>query len=234
MLNGKIYKKEYRGSRGADAMVQYIRKILSDPIHYVDTMDAFNRIDENKAAIIAYMSDISKNTTEYQMYRKVATDLRDECNFVWVTGDPISVYASKNALVNKVVFKKPRTKVTENDLEYPGGLHSYHELSTWTTDKCIPLVREITFENAEELTEEGLPFMILFYHPDDKASIEHYRNTVHRDLYSESSGINFLIADGKKFAHPLHHLGKSVHDLPLIAIDSFRHMYMFPNFADIQ
>ena len=34
--------------------------------------------------------------------------------------------------------------------------------------------------------------------------------------------VTFLTADGLKFAHPLHHLGKSKEDLPLIAIDSFR------------
>jgi hypothetical protein len=38
---------------------------------------------------------------------------------------------------------------------------SYDEFSIWAADKCTPLVREITFENAEELTEEGLPFLIL-------------------------------------------------------------------------
>jgi endoplasmic reticulum resident protein 44 len=45
--------------------------------------------------------------------------------------------------------------------------------------------------------------------------------------------VNFLIADGIKFAHPLHHLGKSKEDLPLIAIDSFRHMYLFPKYEDM-
>jgi hypothetical protein len=49
-----------------------------------------------------------------------------------------------------------------------------------------------------------------------------------------SENINFLIADGIKFAHPLHHLGKSKDDLPLIAIDSFRHMYLFPNYEDME
>lgn len=43
-----------------------------------------------------------------------------------------------------------------------------------------------------------------------------------------------MTADGKKFAHPLHHLGKSDKDLPLIAIDSFRHMYLFPNYKDME
>ncbi len=46
--------------------------------------------------------------------------------------------------------------------------------------------------------------------------------------------MNFLIADGIKFAHPLHHLGKSKEDLPLIAIDSFRHMYLFPRYEDMK
>lgn len=31
----------------------------------------------------------------------------------------------------------------------------------------------------------------------------------------------------------MHHLGKQQSDLPLIAIDSFRHMYLFPRFQDM-
>ncbi|RMX46334.1 hypothetical protein pdam_00000688 [Pocillopora damicornis] len=46
--------------------------------------------------------------------------------------------------------------------------------------------------------------------------------------------INFLIADGLKFSHPLHHLGKGPEDLPLVAIDSFKHMYLLPKFDDIK
>ena len=51
---------------------------------------------------------------------------------------------------------------------YTGEIGAYETLQAWGADKCVPLVREITFENAEELTEEGLPFLILFHHPDDK------------------------------------------------------------------
>jgi endoplasmic reticulum resident protein 44 len=35
-----------------------------------------------------------------------------------------------------------------------------------------------------------------------------------------------------KFSHPLHHLGKTAKDLPVLAIDSFRHMYVFPHNVD--
>lgn len=55
----------------------------------------------------------------------------------------------------------------------------------------------------------------------------------HLICISFTENINFLTADGKRFAHPLHHLGKSMSDLPLIAIDSFRHMYLFPRFKDM-
>jgi endoplasmic reticulum resident protein 44 len=43
-----------------------------------------------------------------------------------------------------------------------------------------------------------------------------------------------VYADGNRFTHPLHHLGKTVSDLPILAIDSFRHMYLFPDFKNIE
>jgi len=46
------------------------------------------------------------------------------------------------------------------------------------TDKCIPLVREVTFENVEELTEEGLPFLILFRDPNDREQDKMFTETV--------------------------------------------------------
>lgn len=52
-------------------------------------------------------------------------------------------------------------------------------------------------------------------------------------FFLSTAQINFLTADGDRFAHPLHHLGKSTKDLPLIAIDSFRHMYLFPKTSEM-
>lgn len=47
------------------------------------------------------------------------------------------------------------------------------------------LYREITFENAEELTEEGMPFMILFYHPNNTTPIKDYKAKVEAELIKE-------------------------------------------------
>ena len=62
-------------------------------------------------------------------------------------------------------------------------------LKAWAQDKCIPLVREITFENGEELTEEGMPFMLLFHKPEDKESLKTYTEVVARDLYAEKGDV---------------------------------------------
>lgn len=54
-----------------------------------------------------------------------------------------------------------------------------------------------------------------------------------RELHDQKSSINALIANGFKFAHPLKHLGKSEKDLPVLAIDSFQHMFLFENMSEL-
>ncbi|XP_054166345.1 endoplasmic reticulum resident protein 44-like [Oppia nitens] len=232
LMNGKLMKREFRGQRSVESLVQHVKDLLKDPIKHVQTFDEFGKIDENKASLIAYSSSLPNTSPEYNLYRKVSIDLRDDCHFYWVTGDSSQSHL-RDGHSFSLLFKPSRTKPNVNDVVFPGVLQSYDELRTWATDKCVPLVREITFDNAEELTEEGLPFVILFHGPDDKHSIDVYTKIVQTELLSESGNVNFLVADGQKFAHPLHHLGKTQKDLPLIAIDSFRHMYLFPNFNDL-
>ena len=84
-----------------------------------------------------------------------------------------------------VAFRPAKARSNEADESFTGDSKSYDELSIWVTDKCVPLVREITFENAEELTEEGLPFLILFYNPDDSNSIKKYNEIINRELLGE-------------------------------------------------
>lgn len=84
-----------------------------------------------------------------------------------------------------VVFRPDHaTPETEHET-YNGSLNVFDELNIWLTDKCVPLVREITFENAEELTEEGLPFLILFHKPEDLDSVKLYKEIVLQELISE-------------------------------------------------
>lgn len=227
--NGQPTKREYRGQRSVEAFEEFIKKQLEDPIKEFYDLKELTNLDDKKRMIIGYFD--RKNIPEYAMFRRVATNLKDDCQFhvgfgnashaMHPPGEPIIVFRSDKALSN------------DEDVTYHGSLNNFDELNVWAQEKCVPVVREITFENAEELTEEGLPFLILFHAPDDVESVKTYKDVVTGTLLNEKQNVNFLTADGLKFAHPLHHLGKTPADLPLIAIDSFRHMYLFPNFHDI-
>lgn len=63
-------------------------------------------------------------------------------------------------------------------------MNNFELLKSWASENCVPLVRVITFENAEELTEEGIPFLLLFHHPDDKNSEELYRSIIQKHFLS--------------------------------------------------
>ena len=70
----------------------------------------------------------------------------------------------------------------KSDTVYTGQLTDISSLFTWVYEHCIPLVREITFQNGEEMTEEGLPLLILFYHPDDPSVKEVFKQRVEAEL----------------------------------------------------
>jgi len=225
--NGQAVKKEYRGQRTADAMLQYVQQQLESPIQVINSLDIIDEArKEKKRTMFGYFEAASG--TLHDNFNKVASTLKDDCKFFSGVGEPVR--AMRPPQQDLVTFAGHGP---DEDDTFAGDTASYQELLAWATDRCIPLVREITFANAEELTEEGLPFLILFRKSDDKDSPARYRAVIERELRDDKGRVNFLEADGEQFSHPLHHLGKSVKDLPIIAIDSFRHMYLFKDFNAI-
>ncbi|KAI6203142.1 hypothetical protein M3Y94_00522200 [Aphelenchoides besseyi] len=223
---GQLVKKEYRGQRSVEALKEFVLKQIESTIIHVNENDVLEqKLDTKKRNIIAYFT--TPHGIEYENYQKVASALRDDCGFYVGIGDWAR---NKNPAGNSLYFRP----IGENsDQEYTGPLANYDFLLKWTTDKCVPLIREITFENAEEMTEEGLPFLILFRTVPDETAEKRFTDVVMNELLDLKTSVNFLLADGKKFAHPLYHLGKTEKDLPVICIDSFRHMYLFPSYNDI-
>lgn len=227
--NGQPTKREYRGARTVEAFTEFIKKQLEDPIKEFFNLKDLEVLDTKKRIVVGYFD--RRDMVEYNTFRRVATNLKEDCVFYAGFGDVVSAMHPPG---HPIIVFRPDVAVSDaNDETFTGNQNNFDELNIWVQQKCVPLVREITFENAEELTEEGLPFLILFHAPDDHQSIKDYKTIIETQLLSEKQNINFLTADGKRFAHPLHHLGKSQSDLPLIAIDSFRHMYLFPSFKDM-
>lgn len=233
-LNGKAIKKEYRGARTISAFKEYIKKFLEDPIIHVNNhADLVSKVEERKAAVIMYSGRIDEHgdkpieSAELQTFRRVAQQLREDCQFFYVSGSAAASRVSPPDMY--LINFKPHHKSIDHEVPYRSSITDLGTLSVWAKDNCVPLVREITFENAEEMTEEGLPFVILFYEPNDKTWIEIYKRIVDQELRSETSGVTFLYADGHVFSHPLKHLGKTTKDLPVVAIDSFKHLFLYKN-----
>ncbi|KAL0985348.1 hypothetical protein UPYG_G00155790 [Umbra pygmaea] len=225
--NGMMMKREYRGQRSVTAIADFIRQQKIDPIKEIQTLEEINTVDRSKRNIMGYFE--KKDSENYHTFEKVANILRDDCVFQAAFGD---VSHGERFSGDNVIYKPIGESAP--DMVYLGSLTNFDLTYAWAQDKCVPLVREITFENGEELTEEGIPFLILFHVKDDTESLEKFQHEVARQLISEKGSINFLHADCDKFRHPLLHIQKTPADCPVIAIDSFRHMYVFPEFRDIE
>ncbi len=172
-IGGKMAKGEYRGQRSVEALVTFVQNQLRDSIHRVYMMSELNSmLDMKKSNVIGYF-DIEQGE-DFNNYNKVSKLLRDDCEFYAVIGEASKqerLNDVKHTYANKLVFKPQSADESdiqypdESDIQYPGSMKDYNYLTQWMHDQCIPIVRVITFQNAEELTEEDLPFVILFHHP---------------------------------------------------------------------
>ena len=191
--NGQVLKKEYRGQRSPEAFLEFVRNELRPSMAVIDESELVKSI--SKRSIVGNFP--SKESPEYSAFEAASTVLKDDCPFLSVIkeGSALSYgIHAENSVVPEHTFN--------------GNHADEQSIRSFVTDRCVPLVREITFANAEGLTEEGLPFLILFHHPDDTHSVDVFEKQVRQDLMSQRQSVNFIHADGLQFSHPLHHLGK--------------------------
>ncbi|KAF8562411.1 hypothetical protein P879_10288, partial [Paragonimus westermani] len=227
LVYGFMLKSEYRGARTVEALSTFVRDYLVENVTEIDALqqnviDVLDRISDSKETIIAIFPKLDPSNPHYQYYKRAAHLERDNCNFYVAHNltDEGDRLAHKESLTQKV---KEITSLKDANFE---------AIRSWINQKCTPYLRELTFGNAEAITEEALPLLLLFY---DKKS-EHLKQKLHHmiktHLTEERAHVNFLAADGLQFSHPLSHLGKTVNDLPLICIDTLSHMYGLPKDAE--
>ncbi|VDN05326.1 unnamed protein product [Thelazia callipaeda] len=223
-INGELASKEYRSTRSVEALIAFVKQQLASSMQNFSTVEDLEQLmDKSRRNVVAHF--MNKDSDEYRNFQRCAAILREDCTF-WVRIDQ----GLQSVTENEVYFRDPDT---EDNQKFMGSFTDYDYIKQWLTDKCIPLVREVTFENVEELTEEGLPFLLFFRNPEDREGDRKFTELVMRELYDQKNAINALLADGHKFAHPLKHLGKSKDDLPVLAIDSFQHMFLFDNMNEL-
>ncbi|KAH8278353.1 hypothetical protein KR018_000320, partial [Drosophila ironensis] len=228
--NGMVVHQEYRGQRSVDAFIKFVRKELSDPIEEFHHIDELKKVQSGDGLVVGYFID--KQHEEYTTYRKAATMMRNDCRFMVGFGNLTQDLRPPGS--NLLIFRADSGTANHRQYysEYNGGMTNLNHLIDWIVEMCTPVVREITFDNAEELAEEGMPLLLLFYNQHDLGPIQEFKAVIMHTMAKENR-VNYLTANGKNFLHPLYHMGKSLNDLPLIAIDSFQHIYAFPKFEDI-
>merc|ERR1711937_822982 len=228
--NGKAQKKEYRGNRSPQDFKKFIDTLLKDPVQRFNSLEEAQNIEKRNTKqrhLIGYFE--SEDSPTYKNFAKVATALQDDCKAIVGFGE---ASAKERVTGDNSVFKdKPNGNAPISEAVFLGAMDNYDVLFEWAHDKCVPLVREITFSNGEELTEEGLPFLILFHRAEDTESLKKFTEEISRSLIEERGSVNFLHANADQFTHPLHHMGKTPQDCPCITIDSFKHMYLFPDYS---
>lgn len=102
---------------------------------------------------------------------------------IFTYSEPVRALHPPNESI--VVFRPDRASPESEHQTFKGKISDYDALNIWVSDNCLPLVREITFENAEEFTEEGLPFLLFFYHPHDIESVKLFKDIVGTHLVHE-------------------------------------------------
>jgi len=227
--HGKPLKKEYRGQRSVAAIKTFLLDQIRDPIIKVKELKEIDELTKpekrHKSMVVGYFE--SEDSPEYKNFQISADELVESCVFIAAIGD-IAKPEMKNG--QNVLFKNKLANRV--DRPFYGQISNQEIFKKWTDENCVPLVREINFNNAEEITEEGLPLMIMFHKKEDTKSLETFQQAAQRWLFSQKGKINVVTAIGEQFTHPLYHLGKSIADCPVIAIDSFSHMYVFKKSFD--
>ena len=89
MRNGQIAKREYRGQRSAESFVKFVEEQTTDPIIEFQSLEELQNLDDKKRYILGYFEQ--KASPEYETFRKMASNLKDDCVFYAGFGD-VSTY----------------------------------------------------------------------------------------------------------------------------------------------
>lgn len=85
MRNGQLAKREYRGQRSAESFVKFVEEQTEDPVKEFQDLAELMNMDDTKRYLIGYFE--VKTSLEYSNFRRVASNLKDDCVFLAGFGD---------------------------------------------------------------------------------------------------------------------------------------------------
>ncbi|XP_001988715.3 endoplasmic reticulum resident protein 44 [Drosophila grimshawi] len=229
---GQPLRQEYRGQRSVEALVAHVQKQLRLTIKTLDNVQQLNMIDVKRRTVIGFFE--SRKKPDAGIFELVAERYKNDCDFYVRVGAKLDDMTYTHYMPT-IVFRPDVERTHAADEVFAGNPSSLPELEKWVFKKCVPLVREVDFGNVEEIIEQRLPLLVLFHMPNDVDSVKDFKSIVEMQLVScsDCGRFNFVTVDGLKFQHSVQHIGKTVHDLPFIAIDSLKYMFPYSKFKDM-
>uniref|UniRef100_A0A8R1HL25 Thioredoxin domain-containing protein n=1 Tax=Caenorhabditis japonica TaxID=281687 RepID=A0A8R1HL25_CAEJA len=213
---------EYRGGRQADTLIEYVQKMENTTgLVHLKEAESITQWQEHvvpqKGTLILWFP---RNSPPFDLILKAIALIHDRLTVI--------VPAEQNSLEHeqhKLWFSMDGKKVEE----FNGSVTNFKEILVWVRSKSAGMVRELTFENAEEMVEEQIPMLLLFRKKGDVEVERKFVEAVRRELDDTTrAAINPLMTDSNTMVHVLSHLNRKPEQGPFLVIDQFVHTFPSP------
>lgn len=154
---------EFRGSRKIESLIEFVKKMenTTSLVHLKEKESLTQwqeELDPKKGTLILWFP---QNSPPFELILKAIALIHDRLTVVV----PV-----KSNLLEHEDHKLWFSRDGEHVEQFKGTVTSFKEIVEWVRQKSTGMVRELTFENAEEIVEDGKPMLILFKQKDDKES----------------------------------------------------------------
>lgn len=228
-LHGHPLRREYRGKRSVEALSEYVQQQLQQSLKNFNSMEELQMLNVKRRSVIAFFEN--RKHAGFKLFQLLAGRYKNDCDFYMRVGTRIKNVTYTQHMPT-IVYRPDTARTHAVDEVFTGGIGNQSVLEAWLLKMCVPLVREVDFSNVEEIIEQRLPLLVLFYRPNDMDAVKDFKAIVELQL-ANFTQFNFVIVDGLKFEHSVVHMGRTKADLPLIAIDSLKLMFPYDSFNDI-
>lgn len=215
---------EYDGTREADGIVSYMKKLTGPAVADVEGGDKLQSfIDSDRVVVMGFGE---KSGADYEAFAKVAQMFRKKIVFGWAT-DAGAVAKYKKGVT---LFKK----FDNGSAQFTGSM-TEADLKKFVETESIPLMDDIGPNNYQGYMDSGLPLVYLFTaSPEDKKT---FGSIVEPFAGKYKGKINFVHIDAMKFGGHAPYLNME-QKWPALAIHDMSgdkdHKYPFPQDQTIE
>lgn len=186
-ISSKDFSNKIHLFRDVNSLWKYLEKEIQSPIINITSDKDLTRLNLKGKSLVAYFNE--DNNSISQIYSKVANLLRDDCLFIQMINRFVEIWFlifeffsfRWSSLVKNEIISYDSS--TNERVIYNGSFSDEEFFYIWSNKQCERLLDEITFENAEELTEQSIPLLLLFHHPNDQNSIHLFEKQILENLH---------------------------------------------------